>query len=53
MMEQCYIKDAERREQRRLTAGVIQEAHTVTKLLDYQKRTRVSGSEGKKEEVGR
>ena len=39
MMEQCYIKDAERREQRRLNAGVIQEAHTVT-LSPWLIRTR-------------
>ena len=34
-----YIKDAERREQRRLNAGVIQEAHTVT-LSPWLIRTR-------------
>ena len=39
MMEQCYLKDAERREQRRLNAGVIQEAHTVT-LSPWLIRTR-------------
>jgi len=39
MMEQCYIKDAERRDQRRLNAGIIQEAHTVT-LSPWLIRTR-------------
>ena len=39
MMERCYIKDAERREQRRVNAGVIQEAHSVT-LSPWLIRTR-------------